>query len=438
MKIQLPEKVKFIIGTLEQAGYEAYAVGGCVRDMLLGREPEDWDITTSAKPRDVKALFSRTVDTGLRHGTVTVLLHGEGFEVTTYRIDGMYEDGRHPKNVTFTANLREDLQRRDFTVNAMAYSEKGGLVDAFGGAGDLRQKVIRCVGNARERFSEDALRMMRAVRFSAQLGFTVEEKTRAAVGEMALGLSRVSAERIQAELVKILTSPRPAQLRTAWQLGLTAVFLPEFDRAMGTPQHHPHHMYSVGEHTLHSMEAIGPDKILRLSMLFHDLSKPLVHTVDENGIDHFKGHGALSYKIAEEVLRRLKFDNYTIDRVSKLVLYHDYAIQETPQGVRRAASKIGAELLPLLFLVKRADVAAQSSYLREEKLRTLSHLEALWDEVESQGQCLTIKGLAVTGRDLMAVGMTPGKEMGRTLERLLELVLEHPECNTKEYLLTQI
>lgn len=438
MEIRLPEKVKYIMDTLQDAGYEAYAVGGCVRDSILGRKPDDWDITTSAKPDAVKALFGRTVDTGIQHGTVTVILQKESFEVTTYRVDGEYEDGRHPKEVTFTASLREDLRRRDFTINAMAYNEKDGLVDAFGGIEDLRKKRIRCVGKARDRLTEDALRMMRAVRFSAQLGFEIEEETKTAIRRLAPSLRNVSAERIQTELVKLATSPHPAQLRVAYETGVTAAVFPEFDAAMRTPQNHPHHKYTVGEHILHSMEAIPPDKVLRLAMLFHDLGKPLCHTVDENGVDHFKGHAAVSEEIAENVMRRLKFDNDTKSRVTKLVFYHDYHIAETPRGVRRAANKIGTELFPLLLLVKRADVAAQSGYMEAEKLETLAQLEALYEAALAANECLSLKDLAVTGRDLIDAGMRPGREIGEKLEALLELVLENPERNTKEYLLTQI
>ena len=232
MPIQLPEDVKSILHILQDAGYEAYAVGGCIRDSLLGRTPDDWDITTSARPEETKALFEKTIDTGIQHGTVTVMRHGRGYEVTTYRVDGEYEDGRHPKEVTFTASLEEDLKRRDFTVNAMAYNEEDGLVDLFGGRQDLERKIIRCVGEANERFEEDALRIMRAVRFSAQLGFTIEERTKEAIRGHADRLRQVSAERIQMELTKLVTSPNPDFLRIAWETGITAVVLPEFDRLM--------------------------------------------------------------------------------------------------------------------------------------------------------------------------------------------------------------
>ncbi|MEG0722054.1 MAG: CCA tRNA nucleotidyltransferase, partial [Lachnospiraceae bacterium] len=253
MEIKLPEKVNHIIKTIQVAGYEAYAVGGCIRDSILGRMPEDWDITTSAMPMQVKELFYRTFDTGIEHGTVTVVLEKESFEVTTYRIDGEYEDNRHPKEVTFTRNLMEDLLRRDFTMNAMAYNEETGLVDGFSGRKDLENQVIRCVGNAAERFGEDALRMLRGVRFAAQLGFTMESETKVAIQALAPTLSCISAERIQMELIKMLVSPRPEMLEMAYELGITKVILPEFDDMMETEQETKHHQYNVGEHTLESM-----------------------------------------------------------------------------------------------------------------------------------------------------------------------------------------
>ena len=267
MEILLPQKAAFIIDTLQQAGHEAYAVGGCIRDSILGRQPEDWDITTSAKPDEVKRLFPKTIDTGIQHGTVTVLVEREGFEVTTYRVDGKYEDFRHPKEVTFTPDLIEDLKRRDFTMNAMAYNRKDGLVDAFGGVSDLNAGIVRCVGCAKQRFQEDALRMMRAVRFAAQLGFSIDGETKAAVKELSGTLVHISAERIQAELTKLLVSAHPEQMRTLYELGITGVMLPEFDRMMRAAQDNPHHCYTVGGHTIAALMHTPNDKILRLAVL---------------------------------------------------------------------------------------------------------------------------------------------------------------------------
>ena len=438
MLIHLPEDVKAILHTLQEAGYEAYAVGGCIRDSLLGRRPDDWDITTSAKPQETKALFGKTIDTGIQHGTVTVMRHGRGYEVTTYRVDGEYEDGRHPKEVTFTASLKEDLRRRDFTVNAMAYNEEDGLVDLFGGRQDLEQKIIRCVGEANERFEEDALRIMRAVRFSAQLGFSIEERTKEAIRGHAERLRQVSAERIQVELTKLVISPNPDFLRIAWETGITAVVLPEFDRLMEQPQNNPHHCFSVGEHTLHAMQAVRPDKCLRLAMLLHDVAKPLCLTTDAEGIDHFHGHAQKGERMAAQILKRLRYDNHTTELVSRLVKWHDVAIAPEKKAVRRAASRMGKELFPLILEVKAADLAAQSDYQRTEKREWLERLRSLYEEIEREGDCLTIKDLAVNGRDLIQAGITPGPQLGLALQQLLEIVLEDPEKNTREYLLSSL
>lgn len=436
--MKLPKHVKAIITTLEHAGFEGYAVGGCVRDTLLGKEPDDWDITTSAAPGQVKGLFSRTIDTGIQHGTVTVLMDKETYEVTTYRIDGEYEDGRHPKEVVFTANLLEDLKRRDFTINAMAYNDASGIVDAFGGMEDLENKVIRCVGEPAERFTEDALRMMRAVRFSGQLGYEIEEKTGQAVTQLAPTLSKISAERICTELTKLMVSPHPDYLRKAYELGMTKVFLPEFDAVMETPQNNPHHSYSAGEHILHSLNHVRADKVLRFAMLFHDFGKAVTRTTDEEGIDHFHGHVEQSADMADKIMKRLRFDNDTREKVVHLVKYHDLEIGLTPKAVRRAIVKTGEELFPYLLEVKRADVLAQSMYLREEKEIELQQLEAIYKEVIANKDCTSVKMLAVNGSDLIAAGIKPGKELGNILQQLLEQVLEDPSRNTKEYLLSQI
>lgn len=438
MEIEIPSKVKTILDTLEDAGYEAYAVGGCVRDSILGRVPDDWDITTSAAPEQVKALFHRTVDTGLAHGTVTVLIEKEGFEVTTYRLDGEYEDGRHPKEVTFTASLEEDLKRRDFTINAMAYNPSCGLVDLFGGMEDMENKVIRCVGNPLERFLEDALRIMRAVRFSAQLGFSIEEKTKAALTVLAPNLKHVSAERIQVELVKLLVSPHPDYLRTAYEAGITREFLPEFDACMETEQNTPHHCYTVGEHTLYSLVNVRADRVLRLTMLLHDIGKPAVKKTDENGRDHFKTHGPVGERMAHSILRRLKFDNETIKKVCCLIKWHDLRPAPDAASVRKAVHAIGEELFWLYLEVQRADMLAQSTYKREQKQERLEKVMQTYEEIKARGDCVSLKTLAVTGSDLIAAGIRPGKEIGEILNRLLEEVLENPELNEKSVLLSRI
>lgn len=440
IRIKIPEKAQFIIDKIAAAGFEAYVVGGCVRDSVLGREPEDWDITTSARPEQVKELFGRTIDTGIQHGTVTVMLDKEGFEVTTYRIDGKYEDSRHPKEVTFTPSLKEDLRRRDFTINAMAYNEKTGLVDIFGGLEDIEDKRIRCVGDPEARLREDALRIMRAIRFSAQLGYTIEDETGAAIRKLAPTLSAISAERIQTELVKLLVSPHPDYLRCAYEMGVTKVFLPEFDICMETPQNHPHHKYNVGEHILHSLIGTPPDKVYRVAMLLHDIGKPATLKIDEDGITHFHGHNVVGEEMARKILQRLRFDNDTIYKVCKIVMYHDYGNSVIPNEkiVRRALNRIGEDVFPMIFTVKRADVGAQSDYLREEKLATIDDWERTYEKIVREKQCVSLKTLAVSGKDLIAAGYAPGPAIGEKLQELLELVIEDPELNRKEMLLKEL
>lgn len=474
--IQIPEHVAFIIHKLEEAGFEAYAVGGCVRDTLLGRVPGDWDITTSALPEQVKSIFRRTIDTGIEHGTVTVMMGKEGYEVTTYRVDGDYQDGRHPSSVTFTPSLIEDLKRRDFTINAMAYRPGGqiaddlcgshanavsgadvthpsasaanastrGIVDCFDGMGDLHNKIIRCVGDPEDRFREDALRMMRAVRFAAQLGFTIEENTKAAIRKLAGNLRLISKERIQVELVKLLTSPNPDYIRIAYETGITAVVLPEFDRMMNTPQRNPFHSMTVGEHTIQSLQAVDADPILRLTMLLHDIGKPQCLRVDPDGCTHFTDHAPVGADMAHDILRGLKFDNHTIDSVTALIRRHDSfrdcmdTSVEPPvvrkKAVRRIANKIGRELFPLLIKVNYADNMAKSEFAKSLIVPAIEMVEQAYREIIAADDCLSLKELAINGKDLMNMGLKPGKEIGLILNHCLELVLEAPEMNTRETL----
>lgn len=437
MTIFLPCDVKEIIEKLNNAGFEAYAVGGCVRDSILGRIPNDWDITTSAKPMEVKKIFKRTVDTGLKHGTVTVLIGSEGYEVTTYRIDGEYEDGRHPKDVEFTSNLKEDLLRRDFTINAMAYNDKDGLVDIFGGMEDIEKKVIRCVGNPVERFTEDALRLFRAIRFAAQLGYDIEEETYKAIGELAPTLSKISAERIQTELTKTITSDHPEMIKTAYKLGLTKVFMPELDVCFETNQNNPHHCYSVGDHILKTVCEVRSDKVLRLAMLFHDMGKPACKTTDEEGIDHFHGHPIKSQEMSKEILRRLKYDNDTIDKVSRLVRYHDERIEPGEKYMRRAINRVGVVAFPDIFEVWNADLSGQSEYKREEKFERLNVNKKDYDSIIQKKQCVELKDMAVTGSDLIKNGMNSGPEIGKILNEMLMEIIDDPDKNDREYLLTK-
>lgn len=468
MKIRMPKDVSLIIDTLEQAGFEAYAVGGCVRDTLLGRVPKDWDITTSAKPAQIKALFRKTIDTGIEHGTVTVMLHHTGYEVTTYRIDGEYEDNRHPRSVEFTDNLRLDLERRDFTINAMAYNDTRGLVDEFDGIYDLKAGIIRCVGNPGARFDEDALRMLRAVRFAGQLGFAIEKATKQAIVERAGHLEHISAERIRVELTKLLVSKDAGQLREAYRTGMMEVFLPEFSRMMQTEQKNPHHIFTVGEHTIRGIEVMNlffgeyagnwdisgipmeirgmaedfvglldekQHMIVCVAMLLHDIGKPDTMTIDEKGIGHFYGHPEAGERMAARILKRLTFDNETIGMVKRLVRWHDYRYGGSVKAMRRTLAKIGRDIMPMLFLVQLSDILAQNPVTFPEKLGQVQHAVSLWRQVLDSGAALEIKDLQINGRDLIERGVRPGPEIGRLLKEALEYVLEQPERNRKEELL---
>ena len=444
MYIDLPGEVELIISELEKKGFEAWAVGGCIRDSVLNRKPGDWDITTNAKPAEVKSIFKRTVDTGIQHGTVTVLIKDKSFEVTTYRLDGKYEDSRHPCEVTFTADLVEDLKRRDFTINAMAYNSRAGLVDAFGGVEDIKKRLIRAVGSPEERFKEDALRIMRAVRFSASLDFDIEEKTFEAIKKETGNLKKISAERIREELVKLIASSHPEKLLTLSECGITSVILPEFDRELATEQNNQHHQYSVGIHTIEAMkysvtfddELTYDDRVvLRLTMLLHDMGKPALKTTDEDGVDHFKGHSAESVRLVGDILKRLKFDNATINKVSRLVKYHDHRKESSPANVRRTIVAVGKDLMPLWFKVRRCDVMGQSTYIREEKLKEIDSFEKVYRQVLRDGDCLSIAELKLNGNDLMENGVPAGRKVGQTLSAMLDAVLEDPSLNTREGLL---
>lgn len=435
LEIEIPQGAAWVLEQLRDAGYEAYVVGGCVRDSLLHRMPDDWDITTSAKPEDTKRIFRRTVDTGIQHGTVTVMVDRTGYEVTTYRIDGEYADGRHPEHVTFTANLLEDLKRRDFTINAMAYSPAEGLVDEFDGIGDINRRVIRAVGDPVQRFTEDALRMMRAIRFSAQLDYRIDEDTREGIRLLAPNLQKVSAERIRVELEKLLLSEHPEELKEAYELGLLRQFLPELSECMECGQNNPHHCLSVGDHILCAVKAARRDKVLRLALLLHDIAKPQVKTTDENGIDHFHGHAARSAALADRILRDLKYDNQTREAAVRLIAWHDCNLGDALPEIRKNISELGEEWFLPLLEVKTSDVEAQSDYQRDEKLGKIEYWRNAFEEIRCAGDCLSLKDLAVSGKDLIAAGAAPGKEIGRILHEMLEEVLREPAHNTREYLL---
>ena len=404
MKINIPSNVEWILNTLRAHGYEAFAVGGCVRDTMLGRTPGDWDITTSARPEQVKAVFRHTVDTGLQHGTVTVLKDHTGYEVTTYRIDGEYEDGRHPKSVEFTAELREDLRRRDFTINAMAYSHETGVVDLFGGMEDLKQGVIRCVGNPVDRFTEDALRILRAIRFSAQLVFEIEEGTRDALALIAPNLKNVSKERIMTELTKLLLSSHPERMRLVFETGMSPYIAEHFDEAVTDWEQAEEFLRAAGE-------LLPETKAVRWAAFLKELAP----------------------KEAAGIMTALKSDNDTRDRVRTLTDWFDRPISPEHAGVRRAMSAMTDEEFDDLLRLR--EVAWTVRHSRSGDPRVLA---ALRDEIRARGDCIRLKDLAVTGRDLIEAGIRPGKQLGQILGDLFACVLEEPEKNRKETLLDMV
>ena len=427
MKLLLPPKVKMILGILSENGYEAYVVGGCVRDSILARNPSDWDITTSAKPEDVCRIFHRTVGTGLKHGTVTVLIGDEQFEVTTYRGTAGHSEENTP-------DLVQDLLHRDFTINAMAYNDKSGLVDIVDGMNDLQRKVVRCVGEPDDRFDEDPLRILRAFRFAAETGFSIDRNTADRIPYFADRLRNVSGERIRDELVKILVSRNPEYWMELYKTGITAAVMPEFDLCMETPQNTPHHFYDVGTHTVKTLMAIEPDRILRLTMLMHDFGKPAMRFHDRLGRDHFKGHAAKSADIARDIMKRLRFDRETINKVCKLIYYHDYRPEPDPKAVRKAVYLIGPELFPLYIKVQWADNCGKSLYKRKEKQERVTWVARVYEQIMAEKPCLSRKELAINGEDLRELGIR-GRETGDILESALLMVLDEPEMNNREVLL---
>lgn len=443
MHIDIPKDVNSIIEIFRKNGYEAYAVGGCVRDALLKRIPKDWDITTSAKPEDIKRLFPKTIDTGIAHGTVTIRMNNNSYEATTYRIDGKYKDNRHPDSVTFTASLEEDLKRRDFTINAMAYAPDAGLIDIYGGVSDIRSGIIRCVGNPKERFNEDALRTLRAVRFAGQLGFDIEPDTLKAVKEAAVRINNVSSERIRVEISKLIASEFPDRLLLAYETGLTAQFLPEWDDMMKTPQNNPNHIYNVGLHSIKVVEGVnriysGNDerekRILIWSALLHDIAKPMCRIVDKEGMDHFYGHPAEGSVLAKKILKRLKFDNYTINMVSRIIYHHDYRFDGSRKQTRRFISKAGMDIMPYLFILMEADVMAQSDFHREDKLNRLCETKQCVKDIIADNESVTLKDMNINGSDLIRMGISEGKMIGSILNQLFEDIIENPSHNNREYL----
>jgi tRNA nucleotidyltransferase (CCA-adding enzyme) len=448
MKIDLPFWINYILHKLMSNGYEAYVVGGCVRDSFLGRKPKDWDIATNATPEQVKQVCVgklHSIDTGIKHGTITLmanyLMDESGVytaEVTTYRIDGKYSDNRRPDTILYTNSLKEDLSRRDFTINALAYNHKDGLIDYFNGIEDLNKGIIRCVGNPNERFTEDALRMLRAIRFSAQLGFLMAVQTSVAVKRNAKLIEQISKERITDEINKILWSSNPEKINALYGLGLLNFILPELSNCFDCKQNNPYHCYNVFEHIVKSVKAMENNLVLRLTMLFHDIAKPLCKSIDEDGRDHFYEHGVVGSKMASEILKRMRYDNYTIMRVRDLVLYHDAEIADTRKSVRSWLNKVGEETFRDLLKVREADIKAQNPEYYQKRHDKLERIKVILEGVLNDKECFSKKDLAINGSDLMNMGYPEGKQIGELINKLVDAVLDNPSINTREQLMALV
>lgn len=437
LNISLPQEVQKAIAQLEKSGFQAYIVGGCVRNTLLCLPVNDWDMTTSARPEEMKQCFAdfRTIETGIQHGTLTVLVEGMPLEITTFRNDGEYLDNRHPVGVTFSQNIEEDLCRRDFTVNAMAYHPERGLVDLFGGQKDLQKRVIACVGEPEKRFYEDGLRILRALRFAAVLDFSIDTDTEKAIHNCRHLLENIAAERIREEFCKLICGVGAVRILREYH-DVIGIFLPELEKCFGFAQNSKYHCYDVFEHTMEALLEAPPHLITRLSVLLHDIGKPLCYTEDENG-GHFKGHGDIGTELTRNIMKRLRFDNQTSLRVTRLVEYHDRDIPATERSVKRLMNQMSDEDISIFMEVKRCDRLAHAALYRELS-PALTEIPRLVKEIRAKNACLSLKDLKVGGNDLMELGIPKGKEIGRILNALLDRVLDEELPNEKEALLAAV
>ena len=425
MNIKLPKDVIYILQRLENSGYSAYVVGGCVRDALLDNAPQDWDICTSALPPQVINTFSdyRVIKTGIKHGTVTLMLNSNMYEITTFRTEKDYSDNRRPDTVEFVADIKEDLSRRDFTVNAMAYNPKQGLIDLFFGLDDLDMHIIRTVGNADVRFNEDALRILRALRFSAKLCFNIEKSTAASVHRNKGLLNNIAAERILSEFKQLLLSENAVNVLREYY-DVISVFIPEISPMVGFCQHNSYHCYDVWEHTLHALSYADNNIIIRLAVLFHDIGKPHSLTLDQQGIGHFYGHCIKSAEITENILKRLRCDTKTIKTVVELVKNHDRIISANSRSVKKAALHLGSEeMTRLLIAVKKCDAYGQSPKLFRQRLEELNKIEDILNSLIVNDKILfSVKELKINGNDLINMGVKDGRVVGAILNSLLKSV----------------
>lgn len=434
--IDMPKGAKYIINALKANGFDAYVVGGCVRDSLMGTLPTDWDITTSARPDDIKKTFSghKMISIGERHGTIAVNADGCYYEVTTYRIDGVYTDGRRPDEVSFTADIKDDLQRRDFTINAMAYNDEMGLVDYFGGYNDIKSRIIRCVGRPRERFAEDYLRIMRAYRFGAVLGFELAPLCRRAAAALCAKLVDIAPERIRVEFEKILISDNFDKIDMFFK-DCGHVLFPEIIAMAACTQENPYHIYDVYTHSLKAMQATEKDITMRLAALYHDTGKPLTKTMDDKGICHFYGHGKVSYEIAKIALAALRFDNATTNRVLTIIKHHEEDFGDTRQSIKAKLSKFGKCAAEDILNFQLADNMAKSNKAIAEKVGRIKMQMATMQDIISSAEPYEIKHLAITGKDVMALlNIGPSVVVGRHLDCLLQQVQKDPSINNYDSL----
>lgn len=436
--IEVPAPVYFIIQELEKCGYEAYMVGGCVRDSVLGRKPHDYDICTSATPDEILQAFpyEEIIPTGLQHGTVTILINKEPFEVTTYRIDGDYSDNRRPDNVIFTKNLVEDLRRRDFTINAMAYNPKTGLIDPFNGMEDIKYKKIRCVGSAEDRFNEDALRILRAIRFEAQLNFSGLSETMFEIERQYERLKNISIERINSEFCKIVASEQFC-VELVLYPNVFSLFIPELKDLIGFQQNNPYHAYDVFDHTGHAIEKCESDDLVtRLAVFFHDFGKPHSYQDGEDGIRHFKGHGKVSAKITDSIMKRLRFDNETRNNVVELVYYHDATFEVGNKYVKRWLNKIGEKQFRRLLEVRKSDIKGQKPDYEKSRIEKINNIEIILEEILQEQECFSLKDLAVNGNDVKkTMNLKEGKDVGYWLNEILKRVMDGELKNDRDALI---
>lgn len=441
MLMKFPDSVISILNRLRESGFLAYAAGGAVRDFLMEKTPHDYDIATNALPEEVKSIFSNTIDTGIKHGTVTVVENKTGYEITTFRHDGVYRDGRHPETVDFVSEAKEDCARRDFTINAMMFypqsDGEGELLDFFGGREDIKKRLIRCVGDPETRFKEDALRMLRAVRFSAALSFKIEDETWRAIKKCSLLIKKVSAERVREEINKILLSDNPDYIRKLHECGLLVYIMPELDRCFGEPQKNKYHIYDVGEHIMQTVKHTPQNLTLRWAALMHDVGKPLCSSTDPGGIIHFYGHHRESGTIAVDLMHRLRMDNDIIHDVSVLVENHDVRIEPTRPSVKRMMARTGETLFEKLVQLQTADNMAKNLTYFPEKKKRIDEAFALYKEVLAERQPYLVSHLAVNGKDLIKLGYRPGRDIGDVLKKLIDEVIIDPKLNNREFLLRE-